>query len=100
MAKAFAEQFYKSIEWKHCRAEFVKSRRGLCENCLAKGIITPGVIVHHVEELTPENIYRPEISLSWGNLKLLCRQCHADVHDYAKIPKRYMIGPFGEVTAK
>lgn len=100
MAKAFAEQFYKSIEWKRCRNEFVKSRRGLCENCLAKGIITPGVIVHHVIELTPENIYSPEISLSWDNLKLLCRQCHADVHDYTKKPKRYTIGPFGEVTAK
>ncbi len=81
MAREFARKFYSSKRWQDCRNEYAKRAHHLCENCLAKGIYKPGVIVHHVEELTPLNIDKPEIALSFDNLELLCRECHAELHD-------------------
>ena len=52
----------------------------MCERCLQRGIITPGVIVHHKIHLTPENIMNPSVTLNPANLQLLCRDCHADMH--------------------
>ena len=80
MAKDFARDFYNTKAWYKCAQAYKKYRRGLCENCLAKGVYTPGVIVHHIEHLTPENISDPKIALSFDNLRLLCRDCHAEEH--------------------
>lgn len=63
MAKEFARSFYSSKAWQDCRNEYAKRRHHLCENCLRRGIYKPGVIVHHIEELTPFNITNPEIAL-------------------------------------
>lgn len=72
--------FYHSTAWKKTRAEFVKSRKGLCEDCLQRGLYTPGRVVHHVVPLTEENVTDPNVTLSWNNLRLLCQDCHAAVH--------------------
>lgn len=69
----------------------------MCERCLRRGILTHGEIVHHKIELTPENIDDPGITLNWDNLELLCRFCHAEVHDQRKNCRRFSIGPNGEV---
>ena len=90
----FAKQFYCSQAWKQCRAAYKQYRRGLCERCLAKGIYTPGVIVHHKIHLTPDNIHDPNISLSFDNLQLLCRDCHAIEH---KPDQRYKVGELGQI---
>ena len=94
--REFAESFYKSKAWQRCRASFVKAKGGLCERCMAEGIAEAGVIVHHKIELTPENIGRPEITLNFDNLQLLCRACHAKAHGRAI--KRYKIDESGRVT--
>lgn len=80
MRDRFSEAFYHSPEWKKCRAEYVKSVGGLCEDCLERGMIVPGRVVHHVRKLTPENIGDPEVTLSFGNLRLVCQDCHAKEH--------------------
>jgi len=115
MAKEFAKKFYSSYAWYTCRNAYMKKARGLCENCLRRGIYRPGEIVHHIIELDPTNINNPEIALNFDNLELLCRQCHADVHEQSggrwsevnkrrkeerEKQKRYTIGPDGTVTAK
>ena len=82
--KEFAEQFYQSRQWKQCRAAYIKSVGGLCEDWLKKGIYTPGKVVHHKETLTPQNIDDPLITLSRGNLKLVCQDCHAKEHTREK----------------
>ena len=56
MAKEFAKPFYKSVRWQRCRDAYIKSVNGLCENCLVKGKIVPGYIVHHKIELDEINI--------------------------------------------
>lgn len=42
--------------------------------------MVPGEIVHHKVHLTPKNIGDPSVSLSFDNLELVCRDCHAAEH--------------------
>jgi 5-methylcytosine-specific restriction endonuclease McrA len=83
MAKKFAKAFYNSKEWLECRAAYIKSVLGLCEDCRNKGIAKPGYIVHHRTELTPDNINDPMITLNWDNLRYLCLDCHNRVNNNA-----------------
>lgn len=96
--KDFAKDFYRGPAWKNCRDAYTKSVGGLCERCLKKGIYVAGEIVHHKQHLTPENINDSRITLAWGNLELLCRNCHADEH--RKYEKRFTVDEFGRVTAR
>ena len=80
MAKEFAKAFYRSKAWERCRVAYSKSVGGLCEDCLEKGLYTPGKIVHHIKHLTPDNIGNSSISLDWSNLRLVCQDCHAKEH--------------------
>jgi 5-methylcytosine-specific restriction endonuclease McrA len=93
--KDFAKSFYTSRAWKNCRRAYAASVGGLCEDCKAKGLITPGEIVHHKTELTPENINDPAVTLSWSNLRLVCRECHARKHGARE--RRYTVDPLGRV---
>lgn len=92
MAKAFAKKFYSSKAWQTCRNEYARDRHYLCENCLRKGIYKVGEIVHHKIEIDPVNINNPEIALNPDNLMLLCRECHAAIHDNK--------GPWEQVNKK
>lgn len=91
----FAKQFYSSTPWQECRAAYRKSVRNLCEICLKSGLYVPGEIVHHKVHLTPENIKDPNVSLNWDNLELVCRECHARLHD--KKQRRYKFDQYGRM---
>lgn len=100
--KEYAKQFYKSKAWQACREGYMRSVGGLCERCYARGILTPGVIVHHKTYITPENIGDPTVTLNWDNLECVCRQCHEDEHKsgtHNRKSKRYMVDDFGHVVA-
>lgn len=92
--REFAKGFYKSKAWQNTRAAYISSVGGLCERCLRQGIYRPGEIVHHKTELTPDNIHDPQISLSWDNLELLCRDCHGKAHANQR---RYKVDDMGRV---
>lgn len=94
--REFAEAFYKSRAWQETAEAYRRSRKGLCERCLAEGIITAGEIVHHKRWLTPENINDPEVTLSWGNLELVCRKHHGEAHSKEKA-RRYRVDKNGRV---
>lgn len=96
MARDFAKAFYKTKAWRDCRDAYIHSVGGLCEDCLSKGIYKTGDIVHHVVILSPDNINDPSITLSWNNLKYVCRQCHADEHK-RNDNRRYSIDDNGNV---
>lgn len=115
MAKEFAQAFYNSTAWKRCREAYKHKRAYLCENCLRKGIYKAGEIVHHKIEIDPININNPEITLNFNNLELLCRDCHAEVHEldggqWSKVNaqkrkerdgrNRYVITQDGRVSAR
>lgn len=93
--KDYAKTFYKSQAWKDTRNAYAKSKGNLCEVCLAKGIYRSGEIVHHKIHLTPENIADPSVSLNWDNLQLVCRDCHAQMHDNKQ--RRYKLDELGRV---
>lgn len=93
--KQYAEKFYKSKAWQNTREAYRKSKGGLCEDCLERGLITTGEIVHHVQPITKRSISNPEITLSWNNLRLLCRPCHERIH--RRTPLRYTIDREGRV---
>lgn len=97
MAKEFARSFYSSKQWQECRNEYAAMRGHLCENCLAKGIINSGEIVHHRIEIDPVTIEKPEVALNFDNLVLLCRECHAEQHKKYSKDRRYLIGDNGEI---
>ena len=95
--REIATAFYKSKAWQRCRAGYIASVGGLCEDCLDKGLYTPGEIVHHMVELSPENISNPAITMGWDNLRLLCRDCHGKRHGNQR---RYKVDAAGRVTAR
>lgn len=92
--REFAKAFYKSKAWQNTREAYAASVGRLCERCQRAGVYRAGEIVHHKQELTPENISDPEVSLSWDNLELLCRDCHGKAHGAAK---RYKVDEMGRV---
>lgn len=96
--KDYAKEFYKSKTWQDCRAAYIRQARGLCEVCLAKGIYKAGDTVHHKTHITPRNIHDPNITLSFDNLQLLCRDCHAAIHSGKVI--RYKVDEMGRITAR
>ena len=76
----FARPFYKSKAWEQTRTSYAASVGWLCEDCLARGLIVPGKVIHHITPLTPQNINDPRITLGWDNLRLVCQDCHAQEH--------------------
>lgn len=96
--KDYAESFYKSKAWMKCRDSYIKHAGGLCEKCKAKGLIVPGVIVHHKCHINPNNIHDPNITLNFDNLELLCRQCHGEEHK--RLQRRYKVDAHGHVIIK
>ena len=96
MAQAFSEKFYKSKAWQRCRSVYSASVGGLCEDCLERGLYKPGRIVHHMIPLTTANIDRPEVTLAWSNLRLLCMECHRERHKKAQMV-RYHFDANGNV---
>lgn len=93
----FAKDFYKSTAWQACRASYLKQARGLCEQCLKRGIYTAADTVHHITHITPQNINDPSVTLNPANLMALCRDCHADIH---RGVKRYKVDEFGHVISR
>jgi len=95
-----SREFYSSRAWKDARRNYKQSVGGLCEECLKQGKITPAEIVHHKVPLTDDNVSDLSISLSWGNLQALCRDCHAKAHEKMyreRTGKRYRIDEQGRV---
>ena len=100
MGAEWANAFYWSPEWRKCRKGFISYKRGLCERCLAKGLIVPGFHVHHKVYLTPENITDPRISLNWDNLELLCEKCHEDTHNARHTKTRMVVNKDGTIEGR
>lgn len=87
MARDWAKSFYKGKPWRECRRSYIHKVDGLCERCLARGVYTPGWIVHHKVLLTPMNINDPAISLNHEHLEYVCQECHNREH-YGSQPTR------------
>lgn len=73
MAKEWSKPFYNSAAWKHQRAAVLKRDR---YRCTEPGCHRTAEEVHHIIELTEQNISDTKISLDMENLRSLCGDCH------------------------
>lgn len=96
--KEWARGFYNGTAWQAIRQTAISRDKYLCQDCLAKGRYTPAEEVHHIQELTPENILDPEVALNLENLVSLCRECHRQRHTGRET--RYKVDELGRVTFK
>lgn len=94
MARYFARNFYQSAAWQQARTQAMVRDRGMCQS---PGCFMPAQEVHHIIELTPENIHDPAIALSIDNLTCLCRDCHRRAHTHES-ESRYYFDSNGNVV--
>lgn len=66
--------FYNSKIWKDTR-EYKLSQNPLCEECLKKGIFTPGCDVHHKTDIAKCPTF--ENATDINGLLTLCKKCHS-----------------------
>lgn len=71
MAKDYSRAFYNSKAWKECRKQVLRRDLYTCAYCYGRASE-----VHHVIELTPQNINDMSIALNPDNLLSLCHSCH------------------------
>lgn len=101
MAKAFSKKFYNTRLWEGTRDTIRKRDRYLCQDCLKKGMITPGEEVHHIIPLTPDNINDMSITINPKNLVLLCKECHKARHKALEGKEsRYTVDELGHVRVR
>ena len=76
MAKEWAEAFYQSSLWKKQRMNILQRDHFTCTepNCHRRASE-----VHHIIELSKENINDVNISLNEKNLRSLCHDCHTRI---------------------
>ena len=84
--RSIDDSFYRTARWKKCRAAFIASRQsidgGLCQRCGER----MGVIVHHRIHLTTETVNDPDVAYGFGNLELVCLDCHNIEHGFKPEP--------------
>lgn len=79
MAKPWAKSFYNSKAWKSTRKYILRRDHLQCQCYQILGgdpCGEPAEEVHHIEELTPQNINDPRIALHESNLLSLSGKCH------------------------
>ena len=72
MARDFSRQFYRSKAWRQTREQALRRDLFTCRDCGGRA-----TEVHHVRELSPDNINDPAIALGLDNLMSLCGACHS-----------------------
>ena len=95
LAKEWAKAFYNSIAWQQVRREVLRRDRYTCCRCASRA-----EEVHHIQELTPENINNPMITLNPDNLLSLCHSCHDKITKgfTGDLQEGYVFSDDGQVT--
>ena len=74
---------YADPRWRPLREQVMARDGGLCQECLAKGILTPATQVHHRISPFQRGLSDADFQfLAWdlSNLEAICRDCHAAIH--------------------
>jgi 5-methylcytosine-specific restriction endonuclease McrA len=95
MAKDWAKQFYNSKAWKECRKIVLRRDLYTCAHCYGRA-----EEVHHVIELTVDNINDISIALNPDNLLSLCHNCHTKITKgfTGDLQEGYVFTDDGQVT--
>ena len=70
---------YNDTRWRKERDTFLKEHP-LCDDCLAKGKITPATDVHHIRSPFQHGEINYNLLLDYDNLMALCKDCHGNLH--------------------
>ncbi|WP_096199503.1 HNH endonuclease signature motif containing protein [Bacillus sp. FJAT-45350] len=82
MAKyAILKSFYASEKWQRFRRIIVSERGPTCEHCGGLIAEPKDLHVHHIEELTPENVHDVSISLNPKMVMIVHHECHNKIHN-------------------
>ena len=93
MPKDWAISFYNSGAWKAVRREVLRRDHYTCKHCYRRASE-----VHHIIELTPDNLHDHTVSLNPDNLEALCHDCHTkETKDSTDIIKGYIFDEEGQV---
>lgn len=76
MAEPWADSFYHSSKWKKQRKNILLRDHFTCTE---PGCHRRASEVHHIVELTIDNINDENISLAESNLRSLCHDCHTRI---------------------
>ena len=72
------QKAYNDTRWRRLRMWYY-SLHPLCEVCLSKGKVVPGVDVHHKQSFIVDGEIKWEKFLDGNNLQTVCNQCHSDI---------------------
>ena len=79
------DSFYRCKDWLKFRKVVIDERLNeegltICEHCGKPIVKAYDIILHHVEELTEENVNDVSISLNPSNIMLVHHRCHNKIH--------------------
>ena len=74
------EAFYKSDQWIKFRLAYIGEHEPICVDCQKMIIESKELHLHHIEELTLENVNDAYVSLNPDNIVILCHDCHNKRH--------------------
>lgn len=82
MAKyAILQSFYASEAWQKFRLAIIAERGLRCEYCGKLVTRAKELTLHHIIELTPENVHDVMISLNHENVMIVHHDCHNQIHN-------------------
>jgi 5-methylcytosine-specific restriction enzyme A len=75
------QKIYNNTRWRKLRDAKLQ-QCPLCEICLAKGIITPAIDIHHIDSfMNYDGLKRLEKAYNFRNLLSICKECHQKIHN-------------------
>lgn len=75
------DSFYSTDEWKDFRKNIITERGNKCTECDKDILIDKQLHVHHIKELTQENVNDYMISMNPDNVRVVCHECHNKIHE-------------------
>ncbi|MDB8986952.1 HNH endonuclease signature motif containing protein [Parabacteroides merdae] len=75
------DSFYSTDEWKDFRKNIITERGNKCTECGKDILIDKQLHVHHIKELTQENVNDYMISMNPDNVRVVCHECHNKIHE-------------------
>lgn len=90
------QSFYASEQWQIFRMIIISERGLKCEYCGEEVIRAGDLTLHHIIELTPENVNDVTISLNPENIMVVHHDCHNRIHNrFGYKPERNVYVVFG-----
>lgn len=81
MAKySVLQTFYASDVWRNFRLMIINLRGLRCEHCGEWVAVASELTIHHIIELTPDNVHDATVALNPDNVMVVHHACHNKIH--------------------